>query len=77
MLPGQDIMKREGNEATKLLMMTFTYSYSCYLLYYFEAYLPLSCQLAAIRQGKDILQAGHPSHFQPENDILTSSSGIL
>jgi hypothetical protein len=57
-------MKREGNEA-KLLTMTFTYSSSCYLLYDFEAYLPLSGQLAAIRQSKDILQAGHPSHFQP------------
>jgi hypothetical protein len=56
-----------------LLTMTFTYSYSCYLLYDFEAYLPLSCQLAAIRQGKDILQACHPSHLQPENVILTST----
>ncbi len=72
MLPGQDIMKREGKEA-KLLMMTFTDSSSCYVLYNSEAYLPVSCQLAAIRQGKDILQAGHPSHLQPKNDILTSS----
>jgi hypothetical protein len=47
-------------------MMTFTYCSSCYLLYDFEIYLPLSCQLAAIRQGKDILQAGHPSHLQPK-----------
>jgi hypothetical protein len=46
-------------------MMTFTLSSSCYLLYDFEAYLPLSGQLAAIRQGKDILQTAHPSHLQP------------
>ncbi len=68
----QGIWKREEKEA-KLLMMTFTYCSSCYLRYNSEAYLPLSCQLAAIRQGKDILQAGHPSHLQPKNYILTSS----
>ncbi len=70
MWPGRDIWKKEGKKGKVINDDIYL---QLFLLFILWIYLPLSGQLAAIRQGKDILQAGHPSHLQPKNYILTSS----